>query len=136
MIDDNVELVKMVKEYFGNHENIDISLEAYDGVEGMKLIKDNQDDYDVVILDLIMPHKDGVSILEEMKQLGIDKKVIVLTSYNTQDMIRKVSELGIVYFILKPFELSELEKRILECMGRIIILTNQLMCIKIICRYL
>lgn len=117
MIDDNVELVKMVKEYFGNHENIDISLEAYDGVEGMKLIKDNQDDYDVVILDLIMPHKDGVSILEEMKQLGIDKKVIVLTSYNTQDMIRKVSELGIVYFILKPFELSELEKRILECMG-------------------
>lgn len=117
MIDDNVELVKMVKEYFSNHENIDISLEAYDGVEGMKLIKDNQDDYDVVILDLIMPHKDGVSILEEMKQLGIDKKVIVLTSYNTQDMIRKVSELGIVYFILKPFELSELEKRILECMG-------------------
>ena len=104
MIDDNVELVKMVKEYFSNHENIDISLEAYDGVEGMKLIKDNQDDYDVVILDLIMPHKDGVSILEEMKQLGIDKKVIVLTSYNTQDMIRKVSELGIVYFILKPFE--------------------------------
>ena len=117
MIDDNVELVKMVKEYFGNHENIDISLEAYDGVEGMKLIKDNQDDYDVVILDLIMPHKDGVSILEEMKQLGIDKKVIVLTSYNTQDMIRKVSELGIVYFILKPFELSELEKIILECTG-------------------
>ena len=117
MIDDNVELVKMVKEYFSNHENIDISLEAYDGVEGMKLIKDNQDDYDVVILDLIMPHKDGVSILEEMKQLGIDKKVIVLTSYNTQDMIRKVSELGIVYFILKPFELSELEKRTLECMG-------------------
>ena len=37
MIDDNVELVKMVKEYFSNHENIDISLEAYDGVEGMKL---------------------------------------------------------------------------------------------------
>ena len=39
-----------------------------------------------------------------MKQLGIDKKVIVLTSYNTQDMMRKVSELGIVYFILKPSE--------------------------------
>ena len=117
MIDDNVELVKMVKEYFSNHENIDISLDAYDGVEGMKLIKENQNDYDVVILDLIMPKKDGVSVLEEMKQENIDKKVIVLTSYNTQDMIRKVSELGIVYFILKPFELSELEKRILECVG-------------------
>lgn len=117
MIDDNVELVNMVKEYFSNHEDIDLSLVAYDGVEGMKLIKNNQDDYDVVILDLIMPKKDGVSILEEMKQLEINKKVIVLTSYNTQDMIRKVSELGIVYFILKPFELSEVEKRIMECAG-------------------
>ena len=49
-----------------------------------------------------------------MKKKGIDKKVIVLTSYNTQDMIRKVSELGISYFILKPFELNDLEKRIIE----------------------
>ena len=117
MIDDNVELVTMVEEYFSNHENIDISLKAYNGVEGMKLIKENQDDYDVVILDLIMPRKDGVTVLEEMKQEGIDKKVIVLTSYNTQDMIRKVSELGIEYFILKPFELRDLERRILETVG-------------------
>ncbi len=116
MIDDNIELVTMVEEYFSNHENIDISLKAYNGVEGMKLIKENQNDYDVVILDLIMPRKDGVTVLEEMKQENIDKKVIVLTSYNTQDMIRKVSELGIVYFILKPFELKELERRILESM--------------------
>lgn len=79
MIDDNVELVTMVEEYFSNHENIDISLKAYNGVEGMKLIKENQNDYDVVILDLIMPRKDGVTVLEEMKQEGIDKKVIVLT---------------------------------------------------------
>ena len=50
MIDDNVELVKMVKEYFSNHENIDISLEAYDGVEGMKLIKDNQEGNSINIL--------------------------------------------------------------------------------------
>ena len=115
MIDDNVELVTMVEEYFSNHENIDISLKAYNGVEGMKLIKENQDDYDVVILDLIMPKKDGVTVLEEMKEQNIDKKVIVLTSYNIQDMIRKVSELGIVYFILKPFELRDLERRIIEC---------------------
>lgn len=117
MIDDNVELVNMVKEYFSNHENIDISLCAHDGVEGMRLAKENQNDYDVVILDLIMPKKDGVAVLEEMKSLNIDKKVIVLTSYNTQDMIRRVSEFGIVYFILKPFELSDLERRIVESMN-------------------
>lgn len=115
MIDDNVELVKMVKEYFSDHANINIILEAYDGVEGIKLIKENQSDYDVVILDLIMPKKDGIDVLEEMKRLNINKKVIVLTSYNTEEMIRKTSELGINYFILKPFELSDLERRIVNC---------------------
>ena len=115
MIDDNLELVKMVKEYFSDHASIDISLEAHDGVEGMKLIKEHQNDYDVVILDLIMPKKDGLSVLQEMKDNNIDKNVIVLTSYNAQDMIRKVSEMGIKYFILKPFELTDLEKRVIEC---------------------
>lgn len=35
MIDDNLELIKMVKEYFSDHASIDISLEAHDGIEGM-----------------------------------------------------------------------------------------------------
>ncbi len=117
MIDDNHELVEMVKEYFSSNKNIKLILTAHDGEEGLDLIKNSQDDYDVIILDLIMPKKDGVCVLEDMKRLGLNKKVIVLTSYNTQDMIRKVSELGINYFILKPFELAELEKRILECMN-------------------
>ena len=114
MIDDNFELVNMVKEYFSSNENIDVTLCAYNGVDGIKLIKEKQEEYDVVILDLIMPKKDGVSVLEDMQTLNINKKVVVLTSYNTHDMIKKVSELGIDYFILKPFELSELEKRILQ----------------------
>ena len=40
--------------------------------------------------------------------------IIVLTSYNSQDMIRRVSALGIDYYMLKPFDFKELEKRILE----------------------
>jgi len=115
MIDDNIELIKMVKEYFSDHANIEISLEASDGVEGIKLIKENQSDYDVVILDLIMPNKDGIDVLEEMRKIKLEKKIIVLTSYSADEMIRKVSELGINYFILKPFELSDLERRIINC---------------------
>ena len=47
----------------------------------------------------------------------ISKKVIVLTSYNSPEMIRKVSEYGVNYYLLKPFDLPELEKRILEVTG-------------------
>jgi len=114
VVDDNKNLIQMMKEYFKNNSDITISLEAYDGLEGIRLIEKRQDEYDLILLDLIMPNKDGVTVLEEMKKKGIDKKVIVLTSYNTQEMIRRVSELGISYFILKPFDLKDLEKRIIE----------------------
>lgn len=114
IIDDNRNLVEMVKEYFIDHADISITLEAYDGVEGIRLIDKRKDDYDIILLDLIMPNKDGVTVLDHMRKKNIDKKVIVLTSYNTQEMIRKVSEMGVSYFILKPFELEDLEKRIIE----------------------
>ena len=118
MIDDNIELVKMVKEYFKDNKEIEVTLTAHDGVEGLNLIENAQDNYDVIVLDLIMPNKDGISVLKDMKKKKLDKKVIVLTSFNTQEVIRETSELGISYFILKPFELTELEKRILECSSK------------------
>lgn len=114
IVDDNKSLVEMIKEYFNDHAEIKISMEAYDGVEGLRMIEKKQDEYDVIILDLIMPNKDGISILEYMKKKNINKKVIILTSYNTQEMIRKVSEMGVSYFMLKPFELADLERRIKE----------------------
>ena len=80
MIDDNVNLVEMVKEYFSNNENIRLDIMAHDGEEGIKVIKERQNDYDIILLDLIMPKRDGIYVLEQMKELGINKKVIVETS--------------------------------------------------------
>ena len=114
VIDDNKELVSMIREYFSNHAEIEVSMVANDGVEGLNLIEKKQDNYDVIILDLIMPNKDGITVLETMKKKNMDKKIIVLTSYNTPDVIRKVSEFGVNYYILKPFELADLEKRVVE----------------------
>lgn len=118
MIDDNENLVAMIKEYFVSHLNIDVVLEAYDGVEGIQVIEAKQNEFDVVVLDLIMPNKDGVYVLDEMKRKNINKPVIISTSYNSSDMIRRVSEYNVDYFILKPYELSDLEKRIIECVSR------------------
>lgn len=118
MIDDNVNLVEMVKEYFSNNDKISLNIAAHDGEEGIKIIEDRKNDYDVILLDLIMPKKDGLYVLEQMRKRGINKKVIVETSYNASEVIREVSEYGVNYFILKPFELSDLEKRILETTKR------------------
>ena len=124
MVDDNIELIGMVKEYFKNHASIEVVLEAHDGVEGINIAKQKKDLYDVLLVDLIMPKKDGICLLEEIKEELTDKKVIVLTSYTTDEILKTVSNLGIDYFILKPFELSDLEKRVLECFNKNITKTN------------
>ena len=112
MVDDNINLINMVKEYFSGHESIEISYEAHDGKEVIDLIEQEKDHFDVLLLDLIMPNKDGMYVLKEMKKRNIMKKTIVETSYNSPEVIREVSEAGATYFVLKPFELDDLEDRI------------------------
>ncbi len=114
MIDDNVSLVDMVREYFSDHKRIEIADCAYDGEEGLNKIVNSGDGYDLVLLDLIMPKKDGLYVLEELKKKNITKNIIVETSYNEPKVIRKVSEYGVNYYILKPFELVDLESKILD----------------------
>ena len=114
MIDDNKSLVDMIEEYFSDNEKIKVVKKAYSGLEGIKVIDKNRNDYDVIILDLIMPNKDGIYVLDEMKKRGINKPVIISTSYNQDEMIRKVSEYGVRYFLLKTYDLTDLESRILE----------------------
>lgn len=118
MIDDNKNLIEMIKEYFKDNENVNIILEAYDGEEGIKTIEKNKDNIDLIVLDLIMPNKDGFYVLEEMKKRGINIKTIVATSYNAAEVIREVSEYGVSYYVLKPFDLETLEKRINDIMNK------------------
>lgn len=113
MIDDNINLIKMVKEYFKDSQ-INICLEAHDGLQGFREIENNLDMFDLIILDLIMPNKDGMYVLEQMKNKNIHKNVIVATSYNSPEVIREVSEYGAKYYILKPFDLADLKSKILQ----------------------
>ena len=115
VIDDNVSLTEMVCEYFKKNKKIEIIDCCNNGEEGIKyLCSEKSKNIDVVLLDLIMPKKDGLAVLEELKKKKINKNIIVETSYNSQDVIRNVSEYGVNYYILKPFELTDLENRILD----------------------
>ena len=112
VVDDNKVMVEMLKEYFLESKTVEVVDEAYDGQEAWNKIKENS--YDCVLLDLIMPKKDGLFVLEQIKENKIKANVIVVTSYNEQETIRNVSEFGVRYFVLKPFDLKDLEKRIME----------------------
>ena len=118
MIDDNEKVVEDVVKYFSKHEVINLVLTAKNGSEGLDKIINYQNEYDLIIMDLIMPEIDGISILEAMRQRGINKHVIVLTSYKKEYTVKAVSEYNVDYYMLKPVNLNLLENRILEIMDR------------------
>lgn len=112
VVDDNESLVRIIKKHFKDSEDIEVVLEASNGLEGINIINSMSDKFDVVLLDLVMPEKDGIEVLKFMREKKIRKKVIVSTSYNTQEIIRKVSELGADYYILKPYNMDLLEEKV------------------------
>ncbi len=114
IVDDNKAMVEMLKEYFSSNKQIEVVETAYDGEVAWNKIKEKHDEIDAVLLDLIMPHKDGIYVLEKIKEEKLSVNVIVVTSYNEQETIRNISEYGVKYFVLKPFDLTELEKRIMD----------------------
>lgn len=114
VVDDNESLIGMLKEYFEDHEKINIVKEAYNGLDAVKVIEDNKDNFDVLLLDLIMPKKDGIYVLEQMKKKAIEKPVIIGTSFNADETIARVSKYNPKHFILKPFDMVDLENKILD----------------------
>lgn len=111
VVDDNDGLVGLIKEYFSNSSSIEVVGSASNGQEAIEIFNSNLD-YDLLLLDLIMPVKDGISVLDYMKKHNINKRVIVMTSYNEEETIRDVSEYGVRYYALKPFDLTDLESKI------------------------
>ena len=83
---------------------------AFDGEEGMDFIAVS--DYDVIILDVMMPKMDGFTFIQELRQSGSKVPVLMLTAKDTvEDKITGL-DLGADDYLVKPFSLVELESRI------------------------
>lgn len=114
VVDDNAGLVGLIKEYFCSSDSIEVVKCATNGEEAINILKEGKCDFDIMLLDLVMPLKDGISVLSYMKENNIKKKVIVMTSYNEEETIRSVSEYGVRYYCLKPFDLEDLKNKIIQ----------------------
>ena len=114
VVDDNESLIGMIKEYFSDHEKIKIIGEAHNGEEGIEYIRNNKDSFDVLLLDLVMPKKDGMGVLEDLKKEKININVVVGTSFYADETIARVSKYNPKHFVLKPFDLFDLENKILD----------------------
>ncbi|WP_310439974.1 response regulator [Sulfuricurvum sp.] len=72
-------------------------------------------DYDGVLLDIMMPQKDGLSVLEEIKVKDPECVVVMMTAYSTLDKVLQSHKVGADHYLLKPFDsLASVEKKIRE----------------------
>ncbi|MFW6278901.1 MAG: sporulation transcription factor Spo0A [Bacillota bacterium] len=111
IVDDNKEFCGLLKDFLTKEKEIAIAGVAHNGKEGLKLLEERN--VDVMILDLIMPQLDGIGVLEEMRDKGINNvETIVLTAFGQENVTQRMVALGASYYIMKPFELKKLVRRI------------------------
>ncbi len=119
LVDDNKEFCNILNEYFKDQQDIEIVGIARDGIEAIEKITAKQPD--IVILDIIMPHLDGLGVLEKLNTMNLEKypKVIVLSAVGQDKITQRALALGAEYYVVKPFDLDVFLKRVKESMGTI-----------------
>ncbi len=112
--DDNVEFAEILKNFLNLKEDVEVVGLAFDGEEALKLISEKEPD--IALLDIIMPHLDGIGVLEKLNAMEKRKKtsVIVLSAIGQDTITQRSIMLGAEYYMVKPFELELLYKRIKE----------------------
>lgn len=115
--DDNKDFCIILNEYLNTQDDFDVVGVAKDGLEVVELIESTFPD--VVILDIIMPHLDGLGVLEKLNTMRLEKrpKVIVLSAVGQDKITQKALTLGAEYYVVKPFDMEIFAKRIRECFG-------------------
>ena len=115
--DDNVQLRNMITEYLSQQSGMEIVGAAANGLEAIKQVQEKQPD--VLICDMIMPQMDGYGVLERLLEMKLEKqpKVIALTALGRDDFISRAIDLGVCYYMVKPFDFAMLAQRIYEAAG-------------------
>jgi two-component system response regulator (stage 0 sporulation protein A) len=116
--DDNKEFSEIMNEYLSQQPDIEVVGVAYNGEQIISIIDEKKPD--VVILDIIMPHLDGIGVLERINTTGGKRpKIIMLTAFGQETITQRVVELGADYYVLKPFNMEVLVSRIRQLAGMI-----------------
>lgn len=115
--DDNKEFCDILSDYFQEKEEIEISFMVNDGLKTIEAIEEYEPE--VLVLDMIMPHLDGLGVLEQMNSMDLSSypRIIVLSAVGQETITQKAINLGAEYYIVKPFSLDVLLKRINQLAG-------------------
>ena len=110
LADDHILMREGIRQLLEFDGSIDVVAEANDGeecIEKLLLAKPQ-----ILLLDINMPKKNGIEVLEEIKRKNIDVKVLILTVHDEIEYLLKAVDIGVDGYILKDSESTELKRAI------------------------
>jgi NarL family two-component system response regulator LiaR len=106
IVDDHQVVRQGLRTFLELQEDISVIGEADDGVIAVEMV--NQLQPDVVLMDLVMPHMDGISATEKIRTLGSPTKIIALTSFSEDDKVFPAIQAGASSYLLKDVSPDDL----------------------------
>ena len=112
--DDNPDFANTLTGYIEEDSKFEIIAMARDGKQAVEMILNTEPD--VVLLDVIMPHLDGIGVLEKITAANMKKHpiCIMLSAVGQEKITQRALELGAEYYAIKPFDINVLLQRIKE----------------------
>lgn len=114
IVEDDLRVAELIKR--GLEEQDFLVTVAYDGLLAKKLVFQN--DYDIVITDIVLPKMDGLDLCKEIRNADPDLPIIMLTALGTTDDKVEGFDAGADDYLVKPFEMRELLARIRALLKR------------------
>lgn len=114
LVEDEKKIASLIKRGL-EEEEYEVTV-AYDGDTGLKLVLEG--DYKLVILDLMLPKKDGLDVVKELREAGNQVPVLMLTARVTTEEIAAGLDAGADDYLKKPFAFIELAARIRALLRR------------------
>lgn len=109
--DDNKDFCDILKNYLDKQDDIQVVATAYDGLEAYNKILELKPD--VALLDEVMPHLDGIGVLEKLQNTKDVKTMCIMVTAVTQERVtQRAFLLGAKHYIAKPFDMELLVNRI------------------------
>ncbi|HEX9975783.1 MAG TPA: response regulator [Dehalococcoidales bacterium] len=90
---------------------------AETGEEALALI--GKQDFSVIIMDIRLPGKTGITVLKEVKALKPGIKSIIITAYPSAEMVAEARKLGVVDYLIKPIAPDDLERLVRETLAKL-----------------
>lgn len=109
LIEDHQEIAGIIFDFFELKGGYELDY-ASDGRHGLTLA--TQQHYDLIILDVMLPYMDGLSVCSNLRQQGVDTPVLMLTSRSDKEDILQGFEHGADDYLVKPFDLNIFEARV------------------------